>query len=266
MLLSTLQVLRPRLACSTAHRPQLHARQWHTLRTIRASPSAARRVPTPLVLLAAPGWARASGETAAGESEGKAEEVFKQWAEVFGQNGWDATLLDVGVEAGQAAQGVIQAAEAGESSRSSLANSTLTLDLCNTELSKALRTHAAFPPLLIAHGAAALIAQAYVSSAPLTGLILHDAPLSLAHAKARALLSPEDATEEFNFEARFPALCTWSGAELARQKDEGTPWYAVHRLEEGREEEAGESLERVRWELDEGGAKEALKWAEDEGM
>lgn len=79
------------------------------------------------------------------------------------------------------------------------------IPLTTTELKQQLRQSSSpFPPLLFARGYNSLVAQTYVSSHPLSGLVLVDPPLSIAEAlKSRKdLLKGEH--QEFDYEPFFP--------------------------------------------------------------
>ena len=76
----------------------------------------------------------------------------------------------------------------------------------SSELSKA---GSPFPPLLCAAGLDTLLAQTYVSSHPLSGLLLVNPPLTIkeAHDQKPGLVDPS--TPEFDYEPFFPiALLT----------------------------------------------------------
>lgn len=121
-----------------------------------------------------------------------------------------------------------------------------------------------FPPVMITKGPAALIAQTYVSSRPLTALQLVDPPINNQYLrKEHPEMLPTD-LDEFDFEATFPVRVVWSQAELQRQQSQSVPWYDVHRIEHEREEEADESLDRYTFPADKDGAKETQEWLEGE--
>jgi hypothetical protein len=66
------------------------------------------------------------------------------------------------------------------------------------DLRQALRSvHSPFPPLLFAARGSALVAQDYVSSNPLSGLVLVDPPLSLQDHAAKASLPGLAEEDEF---------------------------------------------------------------------
>lgn len=77
-----------------------------------------------------------------------------------------------------------------------------------SELQEQIRSSPSpFPPLLCAYGLNCLVAQTYVSSHPLSGLLLVDPPMTIAQAmEQREDLRRrlKDETEEFNYEPYFP--------------------------------------------------------------
>lgn len=121
-----------------------------------------------------------------------------------------------------------------------------------------------FPPIMISRGPAALIAQTYVSSRPLTALQLIDPPINNTYLrKEQPALLPGDLAE-FDFEITFPVRVLWSQAELQRQQEKQVPWYDVHRIEHEREEEADESLDRYTYAEEKQGAESTQGWLEEE--
>lgn len=74
------------------------------------------------------------------------------------------------------------------------------------ELSQAIRnSDSPFPPLLISKGLDTLIAQTYVSSHPLSGLVLVDPPLTVQQARETATDTKSlQGVQEFDYEPFFP--------------------------------------------------------------
>ncbi|KAH9486773.1 hypothetical protein JR316_0000838 [Psilocybe cubensis] len=82
-----------------------------------------------------------------------------------------------------------------------------------SELSSMIRLAAIpFPPVIIARGAACVVAQTYISSHPASGMILLSPPASNAELVESCKL-PTPLTE-FNFEPNFPIAIIGSPAEV----------------------------------------------------
>lgn len=124
---------------------------------------------------------------------------------------------------------------------------------------------APFPPIMVARGLATLVAEQYVSSHPLSGLVLVDPPLTPQHAHEANPAQLPTAPEAFTYEIRFPARVVWSPSGVQKLL-----YWDVHRIEEAREDEADEALERFVWDVERdddelgAGPHEMRKWAEDE--
>ena len=233
MLLAPLRQSQSQLLRS-AGRPTAHLnfglrRLQTTLSVVKPSASAAREVPTPLLFLSASRWA----------STAPATKAYASWIEHFSSLGFESLVLDVDPPSlhGDTAASVMAAFE--------------------NEIASHLRS--AFPPVLFARGLATLLAQTYASSHPLTAMHLLDPPISNDYLPDNILPSKLD---EFNFEPRFPCLVTWSEAEIERQRKASVPWYDVHRIEHLREDEAGESLERLVFPDDRHDLRHAAEWLE----
>lgn len=228
-----------RIIPSLASTSRITRRLKSTLQIIPASPSAPREVPTPILFLAASKWT----------SSPPASEAFSPWIEHFSSQGYSSILLDL------------------DPPLSSIKDSSSLMQLFEKDAISTLREAGQtppFPPIMISSGPAALIAQTYVSSRPLTALQLIDPPINNKYLRKERpeLLSTE--LEEFDFEITFPVRVVWSEAELRRQGEAGVPWYDVHRIENEREEEADESLDRYVFGTAEEGAKETQEWLEGE--
>jgi hypothetical protein len=87
-----------------------------------------------------------------------------------------------------------------------------TLDELETELATQIRqSQSPFPPLLFSSSLDTLISEKYVSSHPLSGLVLVDPPLSIGKAaKARPDLPLPN--EEYDYEPFFPVAILTSRA------------------------------------------------------
>ncbi|CEH13261.1 Mitochondrial polypeptide chain release factor [Ceraceosorus bombacis] len=254
----------------------IQARSNHTLIPIPASDQASRKAPTPVIFLTCRrldilASIRDATERKSEQKRQRSENVHAKrpgdgppswwplplhhWAVKLSKRGWQGFMMDLDEDLDWLASEDNVEAETWMQHGAS-------------ELSEFVRGVSAFPPLLIAHGAACLVAEQYVASNPVSGLILHDPPLSIARARERGLIDSEEVlpVEEPTYEPRFATICTWSAAELKRHKEEEqVPYYEVHRLEHLREEEASEALDRVIWELkSDEDADKVIEWAEEE--
>ncbi|SPO39622.1 uncharacterized protein PSFLO_05103 [Pseudozyma flocculosa] len=212
------------------------------LHTVQPPPGAQHReVPTPLLFLSAPKWT----------SEPACKQLYANYVSASSSRGYQSLLLDLDPEVDLA----------------SIRDSSALLELFEQEAVSTLRSAqggSPFPPVLVAKGLAAIIAQAYVSSHPLSALQLVDPPLNnalLAKQHPHLLPSPLD---EFKFHTQFPLRVVWSQQELQRHKDQGIPWYEIHRIEHLREEEADESLDRFVFADEDHAVSDTLTWLEDE--
>lgn len=207
------------------------------------SPTAPREVPTPLILLSANQWTR----------EGKSEQTLAAFASHFTARGWSVSCLDLD-------PGGLPKKDSEE-----------TLSALESELKSQLSSHgnSPFPPLIVARNLATLIAETYVSSNSLSGLVLIDPPVS-----------PEAASNEensegrlptplppFTYEATFPCMVAWTQETSAK-----LPFWEAHRIEHLLEDEADGALDRKVVDLDAeeeasgAGPHEVRLWAEDNGM
>jgi hypothetical protein len=94
------------------------------------------------------------------------------------------------------------------------------IDFAFLELaSEITKSESPFPPLLCAAGLDTLLAQTYVSSHPLSGLLLVDPPLSIKEALARKPGIVDPSMPEFDYEPFFPiALLTSRSRAEAMEK------------------------------------------------
>lgn len=75
-----------------------------------------------------------------------------------------------------------------------------------------------FPPVLLAHRSACLIAQSYISSHPCSALFLLDPPATTTSPSLAGMIPEGGAVKEFDFEARFPIGVMLSGGEERERK------------------------------------------------
>lgn len=230
-----------RLESNTASTSRTSRRFKSTLKVINAASDAPREVPTPLLFLTASKWTCSP----------PAADAFSEWIKHFSEQGFRSLLLDLDPD-----QPIAE-----------VRDSAALMELFEKDAIDTLRQAGEtppFPPIMITKGPAALIAQTYVSSRPLTALQLIDPPISNQYLrKDRPELLPNDLAE-FDFEATFPLRVLWSQAELQRQQDNSVPWYDVHRIEHEREEEADESLDRYTYVTEKQGAETTQGWLEGE--
>ncbi|UZJ55056.1 hypothetical protein CBS101457_004376 [Exobasidium rhododendri] len=207
------------------------------------SSTAAREVPTPLILLSASRWSR----------ERKAEESLSAFVKHFTFRGWSVSCLDL------------------DPLDLPTKDSQEILSAFDKELCSQIATLQAspFPPLMIAESLSTLIAEQYVSSNALSGLVLLNPPI-----KPESASSDNDSPArlptllpDFTYEATFPLLVGWS---RARSKE--LAFWDAHRVEHLLEDEADAALERKVFDLEDeseeqaAGPNEVRRWAEDYGM
>ncbi|KAJ1020863.1 hypothetical protein NDA18_005712 [Ustilago nuda] len=228
-----------RLESNTASTSRSSRRFKSTLKVINAASDASREVPTPLLFLTASKWTWSP----------PAADAFSEWIKHFSQQGFRSLLLDLDPDQPIA----------------DLRDSAALMELFENDAIDTLRQAGEtpfLPPIMITKGPAALIAQTYVSSWPLTALQLIDPPISNQYLrKNRPELLPNDLAE-FNFEPSFPLRVLWSQAELQRQQDNSVPSYHLHRIEHEREQEADESLDRYTYVSEKQGAETTQEWLE----
>ncbi|KZP12019.1 hypothetical protein FIBSPDRAFT_670129, partial [Athelia psychrophila] len=172
-----------------------------------ASRAALRESPTPLVFVSAGEW---DPDTRTGMTE---------WASMFPEKGFTCIQTDLTMP------------------ESPPADSAALMHHFETQLRSDIRlAMSAFPPVIFARASACLIAQAYISSNPASGLFLVSPPPTNAAVSERGLLPTP--LEEFDFEPRFPIAVMAPPAEmdvLARDSrlaaDAGVDRLAVHSVD-----------------------------------
>ncbi|CAO1634288.1 unnamed protein product [Sympodiomycopsis kandeliae] len=220
----------PKVSCST--------REKSSLTKTQAAPDAPREAPIPVVLLesshlSAPGTLDLSGYRYELSAQGYECITVKV----------DPDDLEV-----KDSQGLLEALE--------------------NELSSLLRSSSAFPPILIASGLSTLLAEQYVSSHPVSALLLVDPPLSnkAAHFKHPDLLPTE--WNEYDFEASFPVNVAWLRIPDGPRSGMPSSKKQIHRIEELLKEVAEEEgYEPERMILSEKPAKAVraiVKWIEED--
>lgn len=210
----------------------------------KPSPSAPREVPTPIILLSVSKWSL----------EGKADENLSAFVRHFTSQGWSVSSLDL--------DPIDLPKDDSQKILSSLESELI---------SQLSRQHGSspFPPLIIAKNLATLIAETYVSSNALSGMVLIDPPINpeVASNEENSLGRLPTPLPPFTYEATFPCMVAWS-AERAK----GLPFWEAHRIENLLEDEADASLDRKVVDLDDeteshgAGPHEVRMWAEDSGM
>jgi hypothetical protein len=146
---------------------------------------AARECPTPLVLLRTPRLTYGGADAAEAES-------FRSWADMFASRGYTAVEVDVSVD-----PNAESASTEGDGP-----SFPEPIKSAKTALNAQLRLlNIPFAPVVIASGPAGLVAQAYVSDHPASGLVLVDPPADEDPRDKAAWAWPK-----FNYEPRFPIL------------------------------------------------------------
>lgn len=242
-------------------RPAAAWRAYSVLTYMPASAACEREVPTPLLFVSAPTWT----------GDKPAAELYAPWLAQLRDQGFSALCLDLDPDVSRAAD----AAEVLQVMERDMA-ATMRRPPAHVD-GHGVAQPPAFPPALIARGAACAIAEMYASSFPLSALQLIDPPISMQRAMQRypSVFGATSATDaaaaaaapplrEFDFEAQFPVRVVWTRAELAWHAQHGVPWYEVHRIEHQREEAADESLDRYEWDTLESGVTDTVRWLEDE--
>ncbi|PWN51413.1 hypothetical protein IE53DRAFT_368078 [Violaceomyces palustris] len=210
------------------------------LKPDRESLERVREVPTPVLFLSSQKWT------------GQADtQRLLDFASRLSKNGYESILLELDPDLDLA----------------SVKDSAELMQIFEDDIRKTLKESPnglPFPPILISSGPEALIAQTYASSNPLTALQLIDPPISnkRLHGDAPRLLPTP--LNEFDFEIKFPVRVVWTAQEIQRQAEAAVPWYEVHRIEYEREEEAGESLDRIVWKDLHEGPEDTIRWLEEE--
>lgn len=151
---------------------------------------AARESPTPLVLLRTPGitWpgvVTASEDTA----DGGPEDVWASWADMFAQRGYTTVEVDISA---------VEDVPDGDG------DITGVIKAASSALNDQIRLLAIpFAPVVIASGPGCLVAQAYVSDHPASGLVLVSPPPD-EDPRGRREKKGEWKWPKFGYEPRFP--------------------------------------------------------------
>lgn len=112
---------------------------------------------------------------------------------------------------------------------------------------------ASFPPLLIASHLSTIPAQTYVSSHPLSALLLHSpVPPPTAHEQYPDQFPTE--VEQFTFEPHFPVACMHIDGSKGMQDER-----LVREFDE-------EDVARLKGGLDDKGWKKAMEWMDECGL
>lgn len=139
-------------------------------------------------------------------------------------------------------------------------DSSAMLSALEDDLTATLRGASPFPPILIAHGLSCLLAEQYISSHPVSALLMLDPPTSnaAAHQEHKSLLPT--AFPEFDYEPMFPVNVAWtSGDEGALSSG------ALHRVEAALLDEGDGAPQRLMLAADPHKAvAQMLEWLEDE--
>lgn len=238
--------MRLRVCTAAVRKPPIRSclmsvRRSSTVTHYDASKEAPREVPTRLLVVSASSWAK----------EPAAQVSLSSFVQSFVGKGWNVTCVDLDPEGLE-----------------SLSDSQQILASLEDELKQTLRSNGSpFPPLMVTQGLSSLIAETYVSSNSLSGLALFNPPLSAEHACKQYPEQLPTPLPLFTYEPHFPCLVAWNdkaAKELA--------FWDVHRIEEAREEEAGEAMDRYVWDFDsaedkdKAGAFELQRWADEQGM
>ncbi|KAJ6509223.1 hypothetical protein C8R47DRAFT_1097871 [Mycena vitilis] len=166
------------------------ARRWSSSFVRTPSASAPREVPTPLLFVSAKSW------------DADSHRGFDSLAAMLSMQGFTCVQCDVSLP------------EAGSPIHS---DSNKIVDHLVSELRSQLRLSwqaASFPPVIFARSAATLIAQAYISSNPVSAMMLMGNIPSTNASVPNTLLPTR--LEEFNFEPRFPIALLTAPREMER--------------------------------------------------
>jgi hypothetical protein len=119
-------------------------------------------------------------------------------------------------------------------------------------------TSSPFPPLLFASSISTLLAETYVSSHPLSGLVLHSPlPAPLAHSKFPQAFKTK--LDEFDYEPFFPVA-------VVEGKGKGeTQCRLVKEFVEEEDEEDG-LVRRLVGDRDEAGWNKVMEWMDENGL
>ncbi|KAK4705879.1 hypothetical protein P7C70_g301, partial [Phenoliferia sp. Uapishka_3] len=119
-----------------------------------------------------------------------------------------------------------------------------------------------FPPLLISSHLSTLLAQSYVSSHPLSGLLLHSPIQATAVHKSHPSIFSTGPLAEFDFEPNFPVGIMWDSKGAEEEGLRSGNWLVD---EFSAEEDRGE-VRVLRGGKDKEGWKEVLEWMDESGL
>ncbi|GAA6061222.1 hypothetical protein JCM10212_002681 [Sporobolomyces blumeae] len=169
---------------------------------------------------------------------------WQDWIDRFAAKGYSSLLLDV---------------DPSDAVQRAKSTSEL-LSVLEQELASLLRdpaTSSPFPPLLFASSASTLLAETYVSSHPLSGLVL-DEPVVATTARTSLPEIFKTDPAEFNYEPGFPI------AVIERERDGAA---RRHRLiEEFGGDDDDDLVRRLVAHRDEGGFERVMAWMDENSL
>lgn len=200
-----------------------------------AHPSAPRESPTPLILLRTPGiaypspYASPTSPSSTATSAAEAEDTWRLWADMFSKRGWTTVEVDVSVSVPLSTSSPDSLSSPAQTQAQDTAQEekeggiSAPIKAASDALSAQLRLLAIpFAPVIIASGPACLVAQAYVSDHPASGMVLIEPPpdqdpreaggagvggsVQFQGAKAAGGGAKPFAWPTFRYEPRFPIL------------------------------------------------------------
>ncbi|GAA5928776.1 uncharacterized protein JCM15063_003964 [Sporobolomyces koalae] len=221
-------MLRSRLASLACSASRCSHRRVSTLRVVEST--GPRSLALPLCFVSVRGWD-------ASDSAG-----WHDWIERFSSKGYSSLVLDLDPQAATAQ---------AKTSKS-------VLSALEQELVSLLRdpaTSSPFPPLVFASSTASILAETYVSSHPLSGLVL-DQPVPAPLARTRIPRAFPTDVDEFDYEPFFPV------AVISRDGQD-----SLHRLVTDFGGPDEDSLVRtIVAERDEHGWQQIMEWMDEHGL
>ncbi|GAA6015101.1 hypothetical protein JCM11491_001662 [Sporobolomyces phaffii] len=206
------------------------SRTVSTLRVVESS-DAARSLALPLCFLSVTGF------------DSRDSSRWHAWIDRFASKGYSSLVVDLDPELALAAS----------------TTSEHLLSALERELVSLLRDSSAspFPPLLFASAAASLVAETYVSSHPLSGLVL-DRPLAAPLAHSRLPAAFKTPLAEFDYEPFFP---------VAVVEDAGAPSESRLASEFGGAVDDDDALvRRIDVTRDDDGWRQVMDWMDENGL